>query len=219
MKSNLQKEFQEFCTGCKFVSFDDALTKNQIKAEIFGQRIRQFYFAVEYWPKFFQQIMSNCSCSFGKAKCTSCGILEDNIKDEIGSSHESSHVETFEEFLKAFGCTKPEEPSQLINFFNGILSESASDIIKAVSYAHGIEHTYVKISTMIKTYCEKNGIKQRHYANHEVLDIEHALELKLASDFLLEKTNLDEKIRNEYITTGSDLIMFVFEKMFDKSHG
>jgi hypothetical protein len=204
--NNFLIEFKQ-CSKPKFI---DVLTSSKINLQTFGSKMIQFYQAVEHWPQFLQKIMDKCQC---KTKCLACQILLDNILDESGDKSEP-HTATFEDFLQQFGCIKSDPTSDLIKYFNNYLDELAEiNPLNAILCAHGIELTYVKISTLIKNYCEENKIHQKHYDNHEVIDIEHAAELKRAAEFIANRDLCE--INEEFILIGSALIMFVFEKMLE----
>lgn len=113
--------------------------------------------------------------------------IADNIAEEHGRGNLSvSHKYTFLEYLEALGATEKEldHPSPIwVTAFN----HSMRNLCLAQPYECGaaalgiIEQLYVGISaTIARSIVERGWVEagsQRHYATHEVLDLEHAQEL------------------------------------------
>lgn len=113
--------------------------------------------------------------------------LADNIAEEHGHGRTpDSHKYTFLEYLRALGATEEELKAPCpvwVTAFNHALR----NLCVANTYEHGaaalgiIEHLYVGVSAEIgRAIVERGWVapqSQRHYAVHEVLDVEHAREL------------------------------------------
>lgn len=113
--------------------------------------------------------------------------IADNIAEEHGRGNLSvSHKYTFLEYLEALGAT-PKELDQPCPIWVTAFNHSIRNLCLAQPYECGaaalgiIEQLYVGVSATIARSIKERGWveegSQRHYAAHEVLDVEHAQEL------------------------------------------
>ncbi len=114
-------------------------------------------------------------------------LLAENIAEEHGHGEAlRSHKYTFIEYLRALGATR-EELDRPCPVWVTAFNHGLRNMCLAQPYEHGaaalgiIEQVYVGVSGEIaRAIVERGWVEpgsQRHYAVHEVLDVEHAREL------------------------------------------
>ena len=173
-----------------------------------------FYFAVNYWMDnllMFHQNLSDTNDT------TSAKLVEENICDEFGIHNgevdlKNCHKLTYIKFLVALGYKGKFIITNPVEKFNNELENSLyNNTTKFHACVLGaIEHFYICISTMLKQYCDKNGIKQNHYQVHEVLDKKHSM------DFFNVALNQDATIGDfiDGIAKGLHLLWNIYEQLY-----
>lgn len=139
-----------------------------------------FYFAVKFWTEHlevFREKLISCN------DLLSANLVQENIDDEKGSEngkmiYSKKHVVTYINFLLSLDPAIILRKHDAVDKFIAGLESSLenSPLAFHACILGAIEHFYIQISTVIKNYCDKYGIRQEHYTTHEILDQKHAMD-------------------------------------------
>lgn len=154
---------------------------DQLKPRKLGFTLAPFYFAVSYWldnlQLFYMNLINISDNEYAE-------LVKENICDEFGIENgivdiKKSHKITYTNFLSSLGYKNRIIITPAVEKFNKELENSLyqNRIQLHACILGAIEYFYISISTMLKEYCDKNGIEQSHYKIHEILDKKHSMDL------------------------------------------
>lgn len=184
-----------------------------------------FYYAVARWVDHLKLVSEMIQEKYPEISEHDMNYINDNIRDEMGNGDPNeSHIVTFRGFLESLGLS---EYDLLLNTnsdrnrdtagdaFNNKLSDYLKNktLIENLCLLGAIEYYYVFISGFIINNMEYyiKGV-QKHYTNHEVLDIKHSEYLfKLA----LVLGNISETELDTSIDDGYKMLYDLYESLID----
>lgn len=170
-----------------------------------------FYHAVVEWSAVLKHLQSRVSDTNPKA----AKIIQENLDDESGDENNPAHTVTYRLFLHSLSAQLVlSRESQAVTEFNQRLLEYVvrCDPSLCAAVLAGIERSYVKVSGLIREFCQKHRIEQRHYSEHEILDMTHADQLvEAAFDLQCDNSDLIEGM-----VVGYQLIWRVYEKLYQE---
>jgi len=179
-----------------------------------------FYHAVKYWIYHLKILASNIENNhndIGK----NIFLIKDNIDDEAGNGkEEDSHTNTYLQFLEVLGIKEYNfilYESNSVKDFNDELSKLFQKTIVEHLYTLGtIEFYYIYISSYINKNlsCYFNG-EQKHYNNHEILDVKHSEDFFKLS---LVLSDLEPELLDNAIDNGFKLLYNLYEGLLDHSN-
>jgi len=163
----------------QYDNFYSALSSG-FEPEALGCTMAPFYFAVQNWSDHLSNFHNKLLLEYDSKLIEH---IKENIMDEAGYENgqiyqDKRHTLTFVNFLHALDfknkiiLTKP-----VINFNNSLqdILDNCSPGFNACVLG-GIEFFYIKISSLLLTYCSERNIEQEHYATHEIIDKKHAMD-------------------------------------------
>lgn len=170
-----------------------------------------FYHSVAEWPTILRHLQRRVKDTNPKAT----KIIQDNLDDEAGDADNPAHTQTYRLFLYALSSqlVLPRE-SRAVQEFNQQLIEHVvqSEPGLCAAVLAGVERSYVRVSCLIREYCQGHRIEQRHYSEHEALDVTHSDELmEAAIDLGCSNQDLAQGM-----IVGYRLIWRVYEKLYQE---
>jgi hypothetical protein len=193
--------------------------KRNIPIELFLKSQIPFYYAVENWVNALNSFYEIHKLSFSTTD--SMMLLEENIKDEMGNGVEfDKHTETFKHYLKILGWNNSELYNSFsVKMFNTFLNDyvKRESPLFISSMLGAIEYLYIDVSKRILDYLKKQNnetlLLQKHYSNHETLDVKHSDDFfKIGQSFL----NCKDSDIERGITIGFSLLYVLYSGLSEE---